>query len=308
MRADVVGQVGVGRSVPSAWVGNAPSQKANTCLPVYTEPVMCASCHDRASRTTDFRDRLRRPPCASHQRTRCHTLERVQVVPEALRWGIRGERWNGSLAASATTAERPLDPRPRAPKHGRRKGTGRDDASTTDAASRRGVRGWLPDALALLWVLLVAWAGLTPALVHGWSLGNYAVQTIYGGLASTGAKVHYTQASDQLTLFMPLTNLAWTQVHQGHLPLWNPYNALGLPLAFNWESATFSVPNLIGYVVPLHLAYTVQVLVTYAIAGSGVYVLGRVLRLGVLGSVMAATVYEIRAVPSSAWWDGRSAG
>ncbi len=105
--------------------------------------------------------------------------------------------------------------------------------------------------------------------------------------------MHYTQASDQLTLFMPLTNLAWTQVHAGHLPLWNPYNALGLPLAFNWESATFSVPVLLGYLVPLHLAYTVAVLATYAIAGSGVYVLGRVLRLGVLGSVMAATVFEL---------------
>jgi hypothetical protein len=158
---------------------------------------------------------------------------------------------------------------------------------------RAGLRKWLPDVLGLLWVLLAAGAGLAPALAHGWSLGNYAVQSIYGGLASSGAKVHYTQASDQLTLFMPLTNLAWTQVHQGHLPLWNPYNALGLPLAFNWESATFSVPNLLGYLAPLHLAYTVQVLVTYAIAGSGVYVLGRVLRLGVLGSVMAATVYEL---------------
>ncbi|MGH9120611.1 MAG: hypothetical protein ACRDYC_01480, partial [Acidimicrobiales bacterium] len=142
-------------------------------------------------------------------------------------------------------------------------------------------------------MLLAAGAGLTPALAHGWSLGNYAAQTLYGGLASSGAPVHYTQASDQLTLFMPLTNLAWTQVHAGHLPLWNPYNALGLPLAFNWESATFSVPVLLGYLVPLHLAYTVQVLVTYAIAGSGVYVLGRVLRLGVLGSVMAATVFEL---------------
>jgi hypothetical protein len=147
--------------------------------------------------------------------------------------------------------------------------------------------------LGVLWVLVAAGAALTPALAHGWSLGNYAVQTIYGGLASSGATVHYTQASDQLTLFMPLTNLAWTQVHSGHLPLWNPYNALGLPLAFNWESATFSVPVLLGYLVPLHLAYTVQVLVTYAIAGTGVYVLGRVMRLGVIGSVMAATVYEL---------------
>jgi hypothetical protein len=147
--------------------------------------------------------------------------------------------------------------------------------------------------LGLLWVLLAAGAALAPALAHGSSLGNYAVQTLYGGLASSGAKVHYTQASDQLTLFMPLTNVAWTQVHHGHLPLWNPYNALGLPLAFNWESATFSVPVLLGYLVPLHLAYTTQVLVTYAIAGTGIYVLGRVMRLGVLGAAMAATVYEL---------------
>ena len=66
-----------------------------------------------------------------------------------------------------------------------------------------------------------------------------------------------------------------------------------MPLAFNWESATFSVPALIGYLVPLHLAYTVQVLVTLAIAGTGVYVLGRLLGLGVLGCTMAATVYEL---------------
>ena len=158
---------------------------------------------------------------------------------------------------------------------------------------RSGVRRWGPDALGVLWVLVAAGAALTPALAHGWSLGNYAVQTLYGGLASSGATVHYTQASDQLTLFMPLTNLAWTQVHSGHLPLWNPYNALGLPLAFNWESATFSVPVLLGYLAPLHLAYTVQVLVTYAIAGTGVYFLARVMRLGVLASVMAATVFEL---------------
>ncbi len=197
----------------------------------------------------------------------------------------------GEPGESATTAERPPESRSRA-QHRRRKKTAPDDTSTAEIRPS-GRRRWLPDTLGVLWVLLAAGAGLTPALAHGWSLGNYAVQTIYGGLASSGAKVHYTQASDQLTLFMPLTNLAWTQVHSGHLPLWNPYNALGLPLAFNWESATFSVPVLLGYLVPLHLAYTVQVLVTYAIAGTGVYVLGRVMRLGVIGSVMAATVYEL---------------
>ena len=165
--------------------------------------------------------------------------------------------------------------------------------SSVPGRRRLCVRDRLPDALGIFWVLLAAGAALTPALAHGTSLGNYDLQTVYGGLATAGAKVRWQQATDQLTLFMPLSHLAWTQVHQGHLPLWNPYNALGIPLAFNWESATFSVPVVLGYLVPVHLAYTVQVVATYAIAGVGVYILGKVLRLGVIGCTMAATVYEL---------------
>ena len=72
----------------------------------------------------------------------------------------------------------------------------------------------------------------------------------------------------------------WTQVHQGHLPLWNPYSVLGMPLAFNWESAPLSLPALIGYLFPVRLAYTAHIVVTLVVAGTGVYVLGKVLRLG----------------------------
>ena len=43
----------------------------------------------------------------------------------------------------------------------------------------------------------------------------------------------------------------------------------------HWQSATFSVPSLIGYLFPLRLAYTVGVMVTLVIAGTGAYVLGR---------------------------------
>ena len=70
-------------------------------------------------------------------------------------------------------------------------------------------------------------------------------------------------------------------------------SALGMPLAFNWQSATFSVPALLGYLVPLRLDFTVQMLATLVIAGTGVYVLGRVMRLSVFGCVMAATVFEL---------------
>ena len=59
--------------------------------------------------------------------------------------------------------------------------------------------------------------------------------------------------------------LAWTQVHHGHLPLWNNYEALGMPLAFNWGSGAFSLPALVSYLTPLRVVYWVQILVSLVV-------------------------------------------
>ena len=150
-----------------------------------------------------------------------------------------------------------------------------------------------PDIAGLLWVLGAAAAMMAPALAHGVYLGPIGWVSGYGLSNQSGGATSIPHAFDQVSEIIPWTNLAWTQVHHGQLPLWNPYSGLGMPLAFNWQSAAFGVPTLLGYLVPVRLAYTVQVLVTLVIAGSGMYVLGRVLRLGVLGCVMAAVVYEL---------------
>jgi hypothetical protein len=113
-------------------------------------------------------------------------------------------------------------------------------------------------------------------------------------------KIYLGPLFDRSAEYSPWSTLAWTQVHHGHLPLWNPYSALGTPLAFNWQSATFSLPTLVGYLAPVQLAYTVSVLCTLVIGGTGVYALGRVLRLEVLACAMAATVFELSG-PFMAW-------
>jgi hypothetical protein len=152
---------------------------------------------------------------------------------------------------------------------------------------------WAYDVLGVVWVLAAAGAVMAPALAHGTALGPYDIVARLGLARQPGVVVHNPQTADLITEMIPWSAQAWTQVHHGHLPLWNPYSALGMPLAFNWQSAVFSVPALVSYLAPLHLAYTVQVLVTLVIAGTGVYVLGRVLGLGALGCAMAATVYEL---------------
>ncbi len=161
------------------------------------------------------------------------------------------------------------------------------------ASSARPRRAPVPDLLGVLWVLAAAGAVLTPALSHGAYLGSFDWVSRFGLSRDPSVVVHNRQAFDQITEFIPWTSLAWTQVHHGQLPLWNSYSALGMPLAFNWQSATFSLPSVVGYLFPLHLAYTVQVVTTLVVAGTGAYVFTRLLGVGVLGCAMAGTVFEL---------------
>ena len=83
----------------------------------------------------------------------------------------------------------------------------------------------LPHLLGLAWVAAAGVAVLVPALVHGISLGPFDQLSRYGLSRRPGVVVHYTGPGDQIEMLIPWTTLAWTQVHHGHLPLWNPYSA-----------------------------------------------------------------------------------
>ncbi len=132
-------------------------------------------------------------------------------------------------------------------------------------------------------------------------IGTYDLLRSSGLSSEAGVTLHGNYAStDLIVTNIPWTILNWTQVHHGILPLWNPYNGLGLPLAFNWQSASFGLPSLVGYLLPLRLAATGGVIVTLLLAGTGAYVLGRTLRLGLAGSLMVATVYELSG-PLISW-------
>ena len=166
----------------------------------------------------------------------------------------------------------------------------RDGDVDARATSRR---AWVGDALGIVWVVVAGVAVLLPALAHGGYLGSYDWLTRFGLSQGSGRSLHNVTNRDQIDYFIPMTHLVWSQVHAGHVPLWNPYSALGTPLAFNWQSAPLALPSLVGYVLPVSWAYTAGILVTVVVAGTGVYFLGRVLRLGPLGSAVAAATFEL---------------
>lgn len=144
-----------------------------------------------------------------------------------------------------------------------------------------------------MWLVVVALVYLSPTLVHGTKLGPYDILSQFGLGSLPGVRPHNAVASDQIQQMAPWSTLAWEQVHHGHLPLWDPYNALGLPLAFNFQSAPFSLPALVSYLVPVRFAYTLITFLKIVIAGTGVLVLARTLKLGALAGALAGTVFEL---------------
>jgi len=156
------------------------------------------------------------------------------------------------------------------------------------AGLRRG-----PDVLGLAWTVVAAVVVMVPVLRPGVQLGPFDLLSRVGLTRHPGTGVHSQFPADQVLYFLPLTNLAWHQVHQGHLPLWNPDNVLGVPLAFTWQSGVFSVPVLLSYLFPVHAAYTVIVLAKLVLAGTGAYVLCRVLGTGALAAAFGGTVFEL---------------
>ncbi len=157
-----------------------------------------------------------------------------------------------------------------------------------------------PDVVGVAWLVLVAVVFLGPAFWHGSHIGTYDILNNLGLSKHHPGFPHNPVNSDQIDAMIPWSHLVWTEVHQGHLPLWNPYAGLGLPLAFNWQSAPLGLPALVGYLFPVQYAYDIGQLVTLVVAGTGVYLLTRLFGLGVLAAAFGATVFELSG-PLTGW-------
>jgi hypothetical protein len=158
------------------------------------------------------------------------------------------------------------------------------------------------DLIGVACVVIAGVAVLIPALAHGRSLGPYDTFRYQGLLQRAGGGPRSTVFSDQMTAIIPWQTLVWRQVHAGHLPLWTPFNGFGTPLAFNWQSAAFSLPTVVGYALPISVAYSASILVTILTAGLGAYVFCRVLPIGVIGAACAGITFELSG--SLAGWLG----
>lgn len=100
----------------------------------------------------------------------------------------------------------------------------------------------------------------------------------------------------------PWRTLAITTERQGQLPLWNPYNFSGTPLLANFQTATFYPMNILFFVLPLSLSWSVLIMLQPLLAGIFLYMYLRNLRLQQFASVLGGLVFAFCGF-SVAWME-----
>jgi hypothetical protein len=99
---------------------------------------------------------------------------------------------------------------------------------------------------------------------------------------------HAVLPGDDLTQNLPLRELAGREIRAGHLPLFDPYIWSGAPLLAGWNAAAAYPLTWLFVILPGTVAWTVNMIATWAVAGLGMFCFLRALRLGSLASFLGA--------------------
>lgn len=99
---------------------------------------------------------------------------------------------------------------------------------------------------------------------------------------------HPVWPGDDLTQNFPLRVLAGRQIRGGQLPLFDPYLWSGSPLLASWNAAAAYPLTWLFALLPATAAWTLNLIVTWAVAGLGMFAFLRALRLAPLASLLGA--------------------
>ena len=138
-------------------------------------------------------------------------------------------------------------------------------------------RRWPGEATAVLLLLVL------PVLVYG-------VPALLG---------HPVLPGDDLTQNFPLRVLAGQEIRSGHLPLYNPYIWSGAPLLAGWNAGAAYPFTFLFAVAPPVAAWTLNMILTWAIAGLGMFAFLRALRLACAASLLGALSFAFAGAMSA---------
>ena len=110
---------------------------------------------------------------------------------------------------------------------------------------------------------------------------------------------HAVLPGDDLTQNFPLRVLAGQQIRGGHLPLYDPYIWSGAPLLASWNAGAAYPLTWLFAVLPGTAAWTLNLIITWAVAGAGLFGFLRALRLGSLPAFLGALSFAFAGAMSA---------
>jgi hypothetical protein len=96
---------------------------------------------------------------------------------------------------------------------------------------------------------------------------------------------------DDVIYYYPLHKLVAEQVRAGQLPMWNQYEATGVPLFADPQNGLCFPPNWLFLVLPMKLAYSLAIFLAFGVAGAGAYVYLRRLGLAPPAAVFGSLAF-----------------
>jgi len=99
---------------------------------------------------------------------------------------------------------------------------------------------------------------------------------------------------DMANLQHPLRHALGQELRQGRLPLWTLGVYMGFPLLAEGQAGVFYPPNLFLFGrLPVRAALNLSILLPFAVAATGAYLLARRLGASVAGALLAGTAYPL---------------
>jgi hypothetical protein len=110
---------------------------------------------------------------------------------------------------------------------------------------------------------------------------------------------HAVLVGDDLTQNFPLRVLAGDEIRGGHLPLFDPYIWSGAPLLAGWNAGAAYPLTWLFAILPAAASWTINMVVTWAVAGLGMFCFLRALRLASLPSFLGALSFAFAGAMSA---------
>jgi hypothetical protein len=110
-----------------------------------------------------------------------------------------------------------------------------------------------------------------------------------------GGKGGHLPVADGVAAYIdePQAYLASRQLAEGRLPLWNPHNALGVPLLGNWQSSVLNPLRWLVQLAPSPWMFDFTYLLRLLVAGIGAVLLARHLGASGIGAAAAGIAFAL---------------